>query len=134
MMTWCHNSTIWCHNSSTMATINSKYTWQPFLHILIAWLQYITFGDFWEKTDHIYSGRQLVQQGYLVHYLAPSAVIQALQKSNFSLKWKNMNSWRHSQSTSSVIAMSILETNNELDVPVELGDIHCKHNQFDHIF
>ncbi len=33
----------------------------------------------------------------------------------------------HIQSTSSVIEMFILEPNNELDVPVELGDIHCNH-------
>ncbi len=31
VVTWCHNSTIWCHNSSTMANINRKYTWLPFL-------------------------------------------------------------------------------------------------------
>ncbi len=31
------------------------------------------------------------------------------------------------QSTSSVIEMSILERNNELDVPVDLGAIHCNY-------
>ncbi len=31
MMIWCHNSTIWHHNSRTMATINRKYAWLPFL-------------------------------------------------------------------------------------------------------
>ncbi len=29
------------------------------------------------------------------------------------------------QNTFSVLQMSILNPNNELDVPVELGDIHC---------
>ncbi len=31
----------------------------------------------------------------------------------------------HIQITSGVIEMSILEPNNELDVLVELGDVHC---------
>ncbi len=31
----------------------------------------------------------------------------------------------HVQNTSIVIEISILETNNELDAPVELGDVHC---------
>ncbi len=31
----------------------------------------------------------------------------------------------HIQNTSSVIEISILETNNELDAPVELSDVQC---------
>ncbi len=41
-----------------------------------------------------YSGHHQVQQGHLVHYLAPDRLHcchQALQKFNFSLKCKNMN-------------------------------------------
>ncbi len=37
MVTRYHNNTIWRHNSSTMATINRKYTWLPFLLLPPSW-------------------------------------------------------------------------------------------------